>query len=146
MLHRIPSSWSLSIKNFFKLRELSLLRCLPIYHLIELARAKTYWTIADGSFPKFWDAWPHRRPRLCGISLDFEFIRKSLKINKVRPMFHFLTIIEIKRTHLVSELYYDKTAQLYPDPLSAPRAPTVQQFSINENVKYKWCRCKSCIL
>lgn len=30
------------------------------------------------------------------------------------------------------ELYYDKTAQLYPDPLSAPRAPTVQQFSINE--------------
>ena len=28
------------------------------------------------------------------------------------------------------ELYYDKTAQLYPDPLSAPRAPTVQQFSM----------------
>ena len=30
------------------------------------------------------------------------------------------------------ELYYDKTAQLYPDPLSAPRTSTVQQFSINE--------------
>ena len=105
---------SLSIKNCFKLRELCLLRCLPIYHLIELTRAKTHWTNADGSFPKFWDVWPHRSFRLCGISLDFEFIRKCVKINKVRPIFHFLTKTEIKRTHLVFELYYDKTLQLYP--------------------------------
>ena len=40
-------------------------------------------------------------------------------------------------THLVSELYYDKTAELYPDPLSAPRAPTLQQFRLlMKNVKY----------
>ena len=30
-------------------------------------------------------------------------------------------------THLVFELYRYKTAQLYPDPLGAPRAPTLQQ-------------------
>ena len=73
----------------------------------------------------------------CGISLDFEFIRKCVKINKVRPMLHFLTKIEIKVTHLVFELYYDKTAQLYPDPLSAPQAPTLQQFRLlMKNVKY----------
>ena len=71
------------------------------------------------------------------FSLDFEFIRKCLKINKVRSTFHFLTKIEIKRTHLVSELYYDKTAELYPDPLSAPGAPTLQQFRLlMKNVKY----------
>ena len=40
-------------------------------------------------------------------------------------MLHFLTKIEIKVTHLVFELYYDKTAELYLDPLSAPRAPTL---------------------
>ena len=137
---------SLRIKNYFKLRELCLLRCLPVYHLTELTRAKTHWTIADGSFPKFWNAWPHRPPRLCGISLDFEFIRKCLKINKVLSTFHFLTKIEIKMTHLVFELYYDKTAQLYPDPLSAPRAPTLQQLRLlMKNVKYWWRRCKSCI-
>ena len=40
-------------------------------------------------------------------------------------------------THLTLELYYDKTAQLYPDPLSAPRAPTVQKFRLlMKNVKY----------
>ena len=27
----------------------------------------------------------HRRPRLCGSSLDFEFIRECMKINKIRP-------------------------------------------------------------
>ena len=30
------------------------------------------------------------RPRLCGSSLDFEFIRECLKITKIRPKFHFL--------------------------------------------------------
>ena len=33
-------------------------------------------------------------------------------------------------THLVFELYCHKTAQLYPDPLGAPRAPTLQQFRL----------------
>ena len=52
-------------------------------------------------------------------------------------MLHFLTKIEIKVTHLVFELYYDKTAELYPDPLSAPQAPTLQQFRLlMKNVKY----------
>ena len=54
---------------------------------------------------------------------------------KVGPTFHFLTKIKIKMTHLVFELYYDKTAQLYQDPLSTLRAATVQQFSINEKCK-----------
>ena len=43
----------------------------------------------------------HRRPKLCGSSLDFEFIRKCMKINKIRPKFHFLAKIEIQMTHLV---------------------------------------------
>ena len=30
------------------------------------------------------------RPRLCGSSLDFEFIRKCMKITNIRPKFHFL--------------------------------------------------------
>ena len=33
----------------------------------------------------------HRQPRLCGSSLDFEFIRECMKINKIRPKFHFST-------------------------------------------------------
>ena len=33
-------------------------------------------------------------------------------------------------THLVFELYCHKTAQLYPDPLGAPGAPTLQQFRL----------------
>ena len=40
-----------------------------------------------------------------GSSLDFEFIRQQLrqciKINKIRPKFHFLTKIEIKVTYLI---------------------------------------------
>ena len=47
----------------------------------------------------------HRRPDLCGSSLDFEFIRQQLrqciKINKIRPKFHFLTKIEIKVTYVI---------------------------------------------
>ena len=43
----------------------------------------------------------HRQPRLCGSSLDFEFIRESMKINKIQPKFHFVTKIEIKMTQLV---------------------------------------------
>ena len=38
----------------------------------------------------------HRQPKLCGSSLDFEFIRECMKINKIRPKFHFSTKIEIK--------------------------------------------------
>ena len=33
----------------------------------------------------------HRQPKLCGSSLDFEFIRECMKINKIRPKFHFST-------------------------------------------------------
>ena len=43
----------------------------------------------------------HRRPKLCGSSLGFEFIRKCIKMNKIRPKFDFLTKIEIQMTHLV---------------------------------------------
>ena len=35
----------------------------------------------------------HRQPKLCGSSLDFEFLRERMKINKIRPKFHFLTKI-----------------------------------------------------
>ena len=31
----------------------------------------------------------HRPPKLCGISLDFKFIRECMKINKIRPKFYF---------------------------------------------------------
>ena len=48
----------------------------------------------------------HRQPRLCGSSLDFEFIRECMKINKIRPKFHFSTKIEIKMTYLVSVFWY----------------------------------------
>ena len=34
-------------------------------------------------------------------SLDFESVRGCMKINKIRPKFHFLTKIEIKMTYLV---------------------------------------------
>ena len=43
----------------------------------------------------------HRRPKLCGSSLDFEFKRKCMKMNKKSPKFHFLTKIETQMTHLV---------------------------------------------
>ena len=43
----------------------------------------------------------HRQPKLCGSSLDFEFIRECMKINKIRPKFQFWTKIEIKMTCLV---------------------------------------------
>ena len=46
-------------------------------------------------------AWTYRRPRLCGSSLDFEFVT-MYEINKILPKFHFLTKIEKKKkTHLV---------------------------------------------
>ena len=38
---------------------------------------------------------------LSATSLDFEFIRECMKINKIRPKCHFLTVIEIKMTYLV---------------------------------------------
>ena len=38
----------------------------------------------------------HRQPKLCGSSLDFEFIRECMKINKIRPKFHFSTKIKNK--------------------------------------------------
>ena len=44
----------------------------------------------------------HRRPRLCGSLLDFEFIRECMKIKKKTSLkSYFLTKIEIKMTHLV---------------------------------------------
>ena len=38
----------------------------------------------------------HRQLKLCGSSLDFEFIRECMKINKIRLEFQFWTKIEIK--------------------------------------------------
>ena len=34
-------------------------------------------------------------------SVDFQFVRECMKINKIRLKFHFLTKIEIKMTYLV---------------------------------------------
>ena len=52
----------------------------------------------------------HRQRKLCGTLtltlLDVEFIRECMKINKVRPKFHFLTKMEIKMTYLVFVLCY----------------------------------------
>ena len=31
----------------------------------------------------------HRQPKLCGSSLDFEFIREYMKTNKIRPKFQY---------------------------------------------------------
>ena len=47
----------------------------------------------------------HGQPKLCGSSLDFEFIRKYMKINKIHPTFHFLTKIEIKMTRYLVFCY-----------------------------------------
>ena len=43
----------------------------------------------------------HRQPKLYGCSLDFEFLRECMKINKIRPKLHFSTKVEIKMTCLV---------------------------------------------
>ena len=48
----------------------------------------------------------HRQPKLCGSSLDFEFTRECMKINKIRPTFQFWTKVEIKMTYLVFVLCY----------------------------------------
>ena len=48
----------------------------------------------------------HRQPKLCGSSLDFEFIRECMKIDKIRPKFRFWTKIEIKSTLLVFVFCY----------------------------------------
>ena len=48
----------------------------------------------------------HRQPKLCGSSLDFEFIRECMKIDKIRPKFQFWTKIEIKITYLVFVFCY----------------------------------------
>ena len=50
---------------------------------------------------KFKSRLHHRQPKLCGSSMDFEFIRECMKINKIRPKFQFWTNIEIKMTYLV---------------------------------------------
>ena len=52
-----------------------------------------------------------QRPRLRGSSLDFEFVREYIKINKVGPKqegpkFHFFTKIEIKMIHFVFLFWY----------------------------------------
>ena len=41
----------------------------------------------------------HRRPKLSGSSLDFEFRRGCMKINKIRLKFHFSTEIDIKMSY-----------------------------------------------
>ena len=46
------------------------------------------------------------QPKLCGSSLDFEFIREYMKINKIRLNFQFWTRIEIKMTYLVFVFCY----------------------------------------
>ena len=38
----------------------------------------------------------YRELKLCGSSLDFEFIREYMKTNKIHPKFQFWTKIEIK--------------------------------------------------
>ena len=48
----------------------------------------------------------HRRPKVCGSSLGFEFMRECMKINKIRPNFHFLTKIEINDSLCVFILFF----------------------------------------
>ena len=48
----------------------------------------------------------HRQPKLRGSSLDFEFIRECMEINKVRLKFQFWTKIEMKMTYLVFVFCY----------------------------------------
>jgi len=64
----------------------------------------------------------HRAPRLCGSSLDFEIIRGCMKINKIRPKFHFLTKIEIKVTHLVVFFSYFLSLCLSTFKIFEPRS------------------------
>ena len=61
----------------------------------------------------------HRPPRLCGSWLDFEFIRECMKINKIRPKFHFLTRLAIKMTHLVVLFCYLKLSLCFQSHLEA---------------------------
>ena len=51
-------------------------------------------------------SYEHRQLKLCGSSLDFEFIRDCRKIYKIRPKFQFWTKIEIKMTYLVFVFCY----------------------------------------
>ena len=37
----------------------------------------------------------HSWPRLCGSSLDVEFIRECMKINKISPKFHFFFTVRV---------------------------------------------------
>ena len=56
----------------------------------------------------------HRQPKLCGSSLDFEFIRECMKIDTIRPKFRFWTKIEIKITYLVCVLLFTVSSPLEP--------------------------------
>ena len=53
--------------------------------------------LKTGTFSSYTE---HRQSKLCGSSLDFEFTRECMKINKIRPRFHFSTKIEVKMTYL----------------------------------------------
>ena len=55
----------------------------------------------------FHSSFMHRRPDLCGSSLEFirQQLRQCIKINKIRPKFHFLTKIEIKVTYLIISFF-----------------------------------------
>ena len=59
----------------------------------------------------------YRQPKLCGSSLDFEFIRECMKINKIRLKirlkFQFCTQIEIKMTYHVFVFCYLLSLRLY---------------------------------
>ena len=54
----------------------------------------------------FFESIKTQTAQLCGSSLDFEFIRECMKINKIRPKFHFLTKVEIKMTYVVYVFCY----------------------------------------
>ena len=47
-------------------------------------------------------------PNAAGVRWTFirEFIREYMKINKIRPKFHFLTKIEIKMTYIVFVCFF----------------------------------------
>ena len=52
-----------------------------------------------------------------------------MKINKIRPKFHFLTRLAIKMTHLAGFVLLLKTVSLFPEPFGS-RFLDVQDFEL----------------
>ena len=85
------------------------LEVLAVTHFLSVYSTKIFAEHLDESYmwtSSWQDCSKHRQPKLCGSSLDFEFIRECMKINKIRPKFQFWTKIGIKMTYLVFVFCY----------------------------------------